>query len=180
MSAVDRLRSAEARIARSWDAAETKLGEYGVLIGGEWLKTGDAIEVHSPYDDSLVAIVHRAGPEEIDASIAKATEAFKVTRKLPSWKRAEVLESISNGIASRHEEFARTIALEAGKPIQPHAPKWTVRFLRSKSRPRNPNGFMERLCLWIGCQVRRVGSDMFIALRSVLWSAYRLLISRSI
>ena len=118
MSAVDRLRSAEARIARSWDAAETKLGEYGVLIGGEWLKTGDAIEVHSPYDDSLVAIVHRAGPEEIEASIAKATEAFKVTRKLPSWRRAEVLESISNGIASRHEEFARTIALEAGKPIQ--------------------------------------------------------------
>jgi len=118
MSAADRLRSAEARPAESRDADETELGEYGVLVDGEWLKTGEAIEVHSPYDDSLVAIVHRAGPEEIEACISKAVEAFKVTRKLPSWKRAEILEAISNGIAGRHEEFARTIALEAGKPIQ--------------------------------------------------------------
>ena len=39
-------------------------------------------------------------------------------RKLCSWKRAEILEAISAGISDRHEEFARTIALEAGKPIR--------------------------------------------------------------
>jgi acyl-CoA reductase-like NAD-dependent aldehyde dehydrogenase len=118
MSTADRLRGAEARPAKSLDAAKAELGEYGVLINGEWLKTGDAIEVHSPYDDSLVAIVHRAGPDEIEASILKAVEAFAVTRKLPSWKRAEILEAISAGISDRHEEFSRTIALEAGKPIR--------------------------------------------------------------
>jgi glyceraldehyde-3-phosphate dehydrogenase (NADP+) len=99
-------------------SVETELGEYGALVDGDWLKTGDAIEVHNPYDDSLVAIVHRAGPEEIEASISKAVETFKVTRKLPSWKRAEILEAISDGIKHRHEEFSRTIALEAGKPIR--------------------------------------------------------------
>ena len=36
----------------------------------------------------------------------------------PSWKRAEILEKISAGIAERREELARTIALEAGKPIR--------------------------------------------------------------
>ncbi len=81
-------------------------------------KTGDAIEVRSPYDDALVAVVHRAGPDEIEMAIAKATDAFQTTRKLPVWKRAEILETISAGIAARHEDLAKTIALEAGKPIR--------------------------------------------------------------
>lgn len=118
MSAVERLRDGEVRAATTNEGADSELGEYGVLVGGEWLKTGDAIEVHSPYDDALVAIVHRAGPDLIEASISTAVQAFEVTRKLPSWKRAEILEAISEGIAGRHEEFSRTIALEAGKPIR--------------------------------------------------------------
>ncbi len=115
---VERLRDAQARSASPADAANTELGEYGILINGQWIKTGDAIEVRSPYDDSLVAVVHRAGPAEIEAAIATAAAAFDTTRHLPSWKRADILEKISAGIAARHEEFARTIALEAGKPIR--------------------------------------------------------------
>lgn len=118
MTAAERVRDAEARLASAEAAIDSELGEYGILLDGEWLKTGDAIEVHSPYDDSLVAVVHRAAPGEIETSIAKAVQAFEVTRKLPSWKRAEILEAISQGIAERHEEFSRTIALEAGKPIR--------------------------------------------------------------
>ena len=117
MSSVERLRDAEARLAKD-SGAETELGEYGALVNGTWLKTGDAIEVHSPYDDSVVAIVHRAGPDEIETAISASVEAFQATRKLPSWKRSEVLENTSNAIAERHEEFSRTIALEAGKPIR--------------------------------------------------------------
>ncbi|HEY4723779.1 MAG TPA: aldehyde dehydrogenase family protein, partial [Anaerolineae bacterium] len=88
------------------------------FIDGQWLKTGDAIDVRSPYDASLVAVVHRAGPKQIEQAIAAAAAAFQTTRKLPAWKRAEILEKISAGIAARREEFARTIALEAGKPIK--------------------------------------------------------------
>lgn len=113
-----RLRSSETRSATKGGSKSAELGEYGTLINGQWLKTGDAIEVHSPYDDALVAIVHRAGPNEIEQAIASATAAFEETRKLPSWKRADVLLKVSQAIASRKEEFARTIALEAGKPIR--------------------------------------------------------------
>lgn len=118
MTAVERLRDSAARAARIDDATYAEMGEYGVLLNGQWLKTGDAIEVRSPYDEPLVAVVHRAGPKEIELAIAAATAAFQVTRKLPSWKRAEVLEKVSAGIATRREELARTIALEAGKPIR--------------------------------------------------------------
>jgi acyl-CoA reductase-like NAD-dependent aldehyde dehydrogenase len=102
--------------------SSAELGEYGCFVGGQWIQTGDAIEVHSPYDEALVAIVHRAGPKQIEQAIAAATAAFQVTRKLPAWKRADVLEKISTGIAARREDFARTIALEAGKPIKTARP----------------------------------------------------------
>jgi acyl-CoA reductase-like NAD-dependent aldehyde dehydrogenase len=116
MDTTKRLRGSETRTAKN--GANAEMGEYDVLIDGKWLKTGDAIEVHSPYDDALVAIVHRAGPKEIEQAIAVATAAFQITRKLPTWKRSDVLMRVSQGIAARREELARTIALEAGKPIR--------------------------------------------------------------
>ncbi|MEJ2598219.1 MAG: aldehyde dehydrogenase family protein [Anaerolineales bacterium] len=117
MNNTSRLREATTRTAQE-SVTTAEMGELGLLLDGQWLKTGDAIEVHSPYDDALIAIVHRAGPREIEAAIAAAEQAFQTTRKLPSWKRAEILEKISQSIHDQHEDFARTIALEAGKPIR--------------------------------------------------------------
>ncbi|HRN50493.1 MAG TPA: aldehyde dehydrogenase family protein [Anaerolineales bacterium] len=112
---IKRLRGSEARKA---SGGTSELGEYGALLNGQWVKTGDAIEVRSPYNDALVAVVHRAGPKEIEQAIADATRAFQATRKLPSWKKADVLMKVSEGILARREDLARTIALEAGKPIR--------------------------------------------------------------
>lgn len=119
MTTPERLRSASATQAAAARGNEKpRLGEYGCFIAGEWIKTGDAVEVRSPFDASLVAVVHRARPQEIEAAIAKATAAFQITRKLPVWKRAEALEKIADGIAAHREDFAQTIALEAGKPLK--------------------------------------------------------------
>ena len=95
-----------------------RLGEFGILLGGQVLKTGRTFEVKSPFDGALVAVVHRAGPAEIERAIADATAAFAVTRKIPSWRRAQILQAIAAKIGERREELAQTIALEAGKPIK--------------------------------------------------------------
>lgn len=118
MSDQGRLRGSMTLAVEGARSVELPLGEYGVLVAGRWIRTGDAVEVRSPYDESPVAVVHRAGPNELEAAMAAATRAFETTRRMPSWKRAEILERISVGIAARREEFARTIALEAGKPIR--------------------------------------------------------------
>lgn len=118
MTTPERLRNASVKKAASGNGEKPRLGKFSCYVAGEWIETGDAIEVRSPFDDSLVAVVHRAGPRQIESAIAKATAAFQVTRKMPSWKRAEALEKISAGIAARREELAQTIALEAGKPIR--------------------------------------------------------------
>jgi acyl-CoA reductase-like NAD-dependent aldehyde dehydrogenase len=92
--------------------------ELSPVIGGREVATGETYEVRSPYDDSLVAVIHRAGPREIESAIAGAVRAFETTRKLPSWKRAEILNGIADRIDAAKEDFARTIALEAGKPVK--------------------------------------------------------------
>ena len=98
--------------------AQTALGELGIVLGGEQVETGETYEVSSPYDGSPVAVVHRAGPEEVERAIAGAVKAFETTRHLPSWRREGVLKNIAQGIAARREELTRTIALEAGKPVK--------------------------------------------------------------
>ncbi|HYT77534.1 MAG TPA: aldehyde dehydrogenase family protein [Vicinamibacterales bacterium] len=98
--------------------AAARLGELGVLLAGEQIRTGSTFEVRSPYDASLIAVAHYAGRAEIERAIVEAERAFALTRTLPSWKRAAILEAVSNAIAQRREELAEVIALEAGKPIR--------------------------------------------------------------
>src|SRR5919204_1545833 len=101
------------------DKGETpQLGTFAPLVGGTRRETGNDVAIRSPYDDRLVAIVHRAGPEEIEAAIAASAAAFRETRKLPSWRREQILESVAATIAERADDIARTIALEAGKPLR--------------------------------------------------------------
>jgi acyl-CoA reductase-like NAD-dependent aldehyde dehydrogenase len=92
--------------------------ELNPFIGGKSVQTSDTYEVRSPYDEELVAVIHRAGAAEIEAAIAAAARVFETTRKLPSWQRAEILNRIADGIEAAREDFGRTIALEAGKPIK--------------------------------------------------------------
>jgi glyceraldehyde-3-phosphate dehydrogenase (NADP+) len=92
--------------------------ELSPVIAGRQVATGETYEVRSPYDDALVAVIHRAGPQQIEAAIAGAVRAFETTRKLPSWKRSEILAGIADRIEAAKDDFARTIALEAGKPVK--------------------------------------------------------------
>jgi glyceraldehyde-3-phosphate dehydrogenase (NADP+) len=97
---------------------ETRLGEFGIQLGGSQRETGETYEIKSPYDDSIVAVVHRATQDDVEEAIANAVTAFETTRHLPSWKREQILTQISQGIAARREELGETIALEAGKPLK--------------------------------------------------------------
>jgi acyl-CoA reductase-like NAD-dependent aldehyde dehydrogenase len=109
--------SADTRVAHTI-GGPSRLGEFGILLRGVQTRTEHSFEVRSPFDGASVAVVHRAGPAEIEQAIAGAAAAFATTGKLPSWKRAAILEEISAAILARREELAETIALEAGKPLR--------------------------------------------------------------
>lgn len=96
----------------------TPVNTQGFLVDGKWLESGDIVEVHSPYDHSVVGAVFQGRREHAEAAIAAAVKAFGTTRRLPAFERQRVLRRVAQGIGERKEEFARTVAQEAGKPIK--------------------------------------------------------------
>ena len=91
--------------------------KYKYLIGSEWRESKDVLEVKNPYNNEIVSATFLATERDVNDAIQAAVHAFEETRKLPGYKRAEILSNIRDGIQKRSEEFAQTIALEAGKPI---------------------------------------------------------------
>jgi acyl-CoA reductase-like NAD-dependent aldehyde dehydrogenase len=90
--------------------------ERPLLIAGEWVETGEWIEVRSPYSGAVVGRVAKAGADETRRGIDAAEEAMR--EPLPAHKRAEILVRVAGALGRRHDEVARTISDEAGKPMK--------------------------------------------------------------
>jgi acyl-CoA reductase-like NAD-dependent aldehyde dehydrogenase len=90
--------------------------ERRLLIGGEWVETGEWIEVRSPYSGEVVGRVPKAGAAETKRAIDAAEEAMR--EPLPAHKRAEILVRVAGALGRRHDEVAQTISAEAGKPMK--------------------------------------------------------------
>jgi acyl-CoA reductase-like NAD-dependent aldehyde dehydrogenase len=90
--------------------------ERKLLIGGEWLETGEWVDVRSPYSGDVVGRVAKAGPDETRRAVDAAEAAMR--DPLPAHKRAEILVRVAGHLGRRHEEVARTICAEAGKPLK--------------------------------------------------------------
>ena len=94
----------------------TTVAERKLLVAGEWVETGDWVEVRSPYSGEPVARVAKAGAAETKRAIDAAEQAM--LEPLPAHRRAEILVKVAAGIARRHDEIARQISDEAGKPLK--------------------------------------------------------------
>ena len=90
--------------------------ERKLLIDGAWVETGAWIDVRSPYSGDVVGRVAKGGADETRRALDAADRALAAP--LPAHKRAEILVKVAGLIGKRHEELARTISDEAGKPIK--------------------------------------------------------------
>jgi len=90
--------------------------ERKLFLGGEWVETGDWVEVRSPYSGDVVGRVAKAGAAETRRAIDAAERAM--AEPLPAHKRAEILVRVAGYLGRRHDEVARTISDEAGKPMK--------------------------------------------------------------
>jgi acyl-CoA reductase-like NAD-dependent aldehyde dehydrogenase len=90
--------------------------ERKLLIGGEWVETSAWIEVRSPYDGELVGRVPKAGAAETRRALDAAERAM--SEPVPAHERAAILDRVASQLEERHDEVARTICEEAGKPIK--------------------------------------------------------------
>lgn len=96
----------------------TPIRTQGFYLQGKWVEEGTPVEIRAPYDGTPLAQVFQGLREHAETAIAAAVRAFGTMRKLPAFERQRVLRSIAQHIGSRKEEFARTLAQEAGKPLK--------------------------------------------------------------
>lgn len=95
-----------------------KFVEYKLLIDGQWLEGGPALEVKNKYNGQVIATVSTARHEDLDAAIAAAERAEESMAEMPAYRRAEILLRTAALIRERSDDLAKTIAAEAGKALK--------------------------------------------------------------
>ena len=73
--------------------------------------------IRAPHDGTEVGVVALAGPEEVRAALDANVAAAQACREMPAYARAAALRKVADGLEAARPELARTLALEAGKPI---------------------------------------------------------------
>ena len=90
----------------------------GFPVDGKWRDDGERIEILSPGTRQRVGFTYRATAADAETAIRAAVRSFETTRSLGGFERQRILRAISSGIEKHSDEFARLVALEAGKPIK--------------------------------------------------------------
>ncbi len=93
--------------------------EYKLFIAGEWIdtKTGNIIEDKNPADGSVYALVHTAGPEELETAIVKGLEAQPAWEAMDSEKREKILLKAADQLELNVDRYTDMLLSESGACI---------------------------------------------------------------
>ena len=89
------------------------------LVGGEWVdaRSGQTMESINPATEEVVAVVPKAGPEDVNAAIEAAKAAYPGWRLTPAPRRGEILYRVGQILIERKEQLARLMTQEMGKVL---------------------------------------------------------------
>ena len=91
--------------------------EYPLFLGNNPISDSEKFKVKCPFDNSIIGLVNKANQKHIDTAVDKAEKVFKLTRIMPAYKRAQILNNIAKDIQERSDELSKILALECGKNI---------------------------------------------------------------
>ena len=92
--------------------------ESGTYLGkGEWSSVSDAgvLEPVNPTTGEVLARVHSSSQADYDTIMERATEAFKVWRKIPAPRRGEAVRLCAEALRANKDALGSLVALEMGK-----------------------------------------------------------------
>jgi acyl-CoA reductase-like NAD-dependent aldehyde dehydrogenase len=87
-------------------------------VAGRPVTGDDVVEVRSPHDGSLAGRTTTATAADVERAIAAADRVRAGFAATPASLRAGALDHVSRRLAELHEEFARLITAESGKPLK--------------------------------------------------------------
>ncbi|ASV30365.1 L-piperidine-6-carboxylate dehydrogenase [Maribacter cobaltidurans] len=90
----------------------------GSSTGSENFASGDIIESYSPVNGSLISKVKSTSKADYEKVMEKATEAFKIWRKIPAPQRGEIVRQFGNKLRDLKEPLGKLVSYEMGKSYQ--------------------------------------------------------------
>lgn len=92
---------------------------HQLLIDGRWRNAASAerYEVFNPATEEALGTAAQAGPADVEEAIAAAQLAMRGWRRTDPWSRSRIIRRIGVLIMERHDEIARLITAEIGKPL---------------------------------------------------------------
>lgn len=92
--------------------------DYKIYFGGAFMETSRSLKVVNPYTLQAFANTYQAGPEELEYAINKAERVRGELKRLPSFKRYEILMQIADEIKAKRDYLASVLCQESAKPIR--------------------------------------------------------------
>ncbi|MDR7607092.1 MAG: aldehyde dehydrogenase family protein, partial [Armatimonadota bacterium] len=97
--------------------ATVTVPRWGLYIDGRWRDGPRTVPVLHKYRQEVLAEVVEADEALVDEAVQAAQRALE-ERPLSPYRRFEILRRAADLLSQRREEFALTIAREAGKPLK--------------------------------------------------------------
>ena len=91
---------------------------YLIYCGGDFIATPKMLSVVNPFTKKEFATTYQASEKELDHAIKKAQEVAMLLKKMPSYKRQEILNFIANEIKKDRNHLAEILSLESAKPMK--------------------------------------------------------------
>jgi len=90
-----------------------------LVINGSWrgAEDGRTYDVTNPATEETIATIAYGGRQECRQAIQAAADALPAWMKRNAWDRAAILKRVSDLLRERHQQIARTLTLEQGKPL---------------------------------------------------------------
>ncbi|GAB6387223.1 aldehyde dehydrogenase family protein [Stutzerimonas marianensis] len=93
-------------------------GPYYLSIAGKLVSTDAHFDVFNPATGEVFAKAPSGSPEQLEAAIAAAKDAFKTWSLLSYDQRQRYLDAYADALLEHRDELARLLTLEQGKPLK--------------------------------------------------------------
>ena len=101
------------------DISNKKLFKQQCFINGEWVDSQDnkSIDVNNPATQEIIGKVPNCGKKETSIAIKAAENSWKEWRSKTAKERSNILKKWFKLIEENHEDLAKIMTVEQGKPI---------------------------------------------------------------
>ena len=87
-------------------------------INGEFVKGGNRFEIRYPATNEVIGTAPEGTPDEVDAAVQAARQAFKSWSQASPSARRKVLRAFAQAIREHHDELAELETLDVGRTIR--------------------------------------------------------------